>query len=77
MACAKDENLSPLMISILRAFQDNQEGILTEAELIQRTSSPAFRLRSSVRELIRAEFLMEEKEGYRLTSKGIRFLNEA
>lgn len=77
MACTKDESLSPLMISILRAFQDNQDGILAEEELIRRTSSPAFRLRSSVRELIRAEFLTEDREGYRLTSKGIRFLHEA
>lgn len=75
MACGKEENLSPFMKELLQSFQGG-EIAYTEEDLISRTASPPFRVRSSLRALVELGYLTLEEDRYSPTPQVISWLKE-
>ena len=66
MACINDTTLSPSAQKLLTVA----EPPATSAQLAQRAQLALFRVRSGIRELIAAGFLIENEARYHLTDSG-------
>ncbi len=76
MGCVSpDGRLSDRALSFLKLVKER--GQILPQEAVQITGRPLFQVRSSLRELTQAGFLKQEGEGYSITEKGLKALEEA
>ncbi len=71
MPCIDESgNLTESATALLKALIDNS---LTSKEISSKIGVPIFKVRSSIRELVEAELLVEVGEKYEITDKGLSF----